>query len=859
MGSFIEIQGARENNLKNLSLKIPKNKLVVLTGISGSGKSTLAFDTLQKECMRQYMASMGMVTDFLSKPRVDSIKGLSPSISIDQHLTNRNPRSTVGTVTEIFTYLRLLYAKLGERPCPKCGAWIRPVFDSDSSGIADLWENDGENTEPGSLEDETEASGRQAVCQECGMALPELIMADFSFNKPNGACPACTGLGVVSKPNVSAILDESKSLREGGVLSWDNSIRDFYINAMAAAGKYYGFTFDPDQPVGRFDAVQRDYLLYGVNSNEFKAHFPGKQPPTNAMNGRFEGIITAMLRKYSDHEIDEAAREKMEKYFIRHTCPECNGARLKPESRAVRVCGETITGISEKSLDDLDKWMKTLPRTISGSGLTILQPVLDDLAERIRHLLDVGLGYLSMERPAVSLSGGEAQRLRLASLLGSGLTGVLYVLDEPTTGLHPRDTDRLILVLKQLRDLGNTVLVIEHDTEMMKAADHIIDIGPGAGRDGGTLVAAGTPSEVAGCGQSITGRYLSGAETIPLPDARRKPDGRKLIIEGAAEHNLKNLNAEIPLGLLVSLTGVSGSGKSTLLFDIVGRAAAQKFYGAGDIPGRHERIRGWEWIDKVITIDQAPIGRIPRSNAATYTDTFTAIRNVYAELPAARERKLQPRHFSFNVPGGRCEKCQGAGVLSIKMHFLPEVQVVCPACRGARFKRGVIEVKYGGRSISDVLNMSIEEAAGLFQEIRPVADKLHLLNEVGLGYLKLGQPATTLSGGEAQRIKLAKELSRKSKGHTLYLLDEPTVGLHPADVKKLILVLRRLVEAGNTVVVIEHNLDVIRSSDWIIDFGPEGGTEGGKIIAEGSPEQIALEEASQTGAYLRRLAGIPGL
>ncbi len=856
MESFIEIRGARENNLKGLSLKIPKNKLVVLTGVSGSGKSTLAFDTLQKECQRQYMASLGMVTDFLTRPKVESITGLSPSISIDQYLTNRNPRSTVGTVTEVFTYLRLLYARLGERPCPKCGATIRPSFENGSDTSADLWDSEEELPAGNDQEESDGANGHGIACPSCGHLLEELIMADFSFNKPNGACPACTGLGVISKPDVTAILDETKSLRDGAVLSWEKSLIDFYCNAMTAAAKYYGFAFDPGQIVQTFGQVQRDYLLYGVNSEEFKRHYPGIQPPSNAFKGKFEGIITAMTRKYADHEIDEAAREKLEKFFIRHTCPECEGTRLKPESRQVKVAGETITELSRKSLQELKEWLQRLPSCTSEAGLIILQPVLDDLSGRIQRLLDVGLGYLSMERPATSLSGGEAQRLRLASLLGSGLTGVLYVLDEPTIGLHPRDTERLIAVLKKLRDLGNTVLVIEHDTELMKEADYLIDIGPGAGRDGGTLVAAGTPADVSACDHSLTGRFLSGKEEIRIPSTRRKPTGPALVIEGAKEHNLKDVTVKIPLGLLVSMTGVSGSGKSTLLFDILDKAAAQKYNHAGEVPGRYDRITGWEYIDKVITIDQAPIGRIPRSNAATYTDTFTAIRNLYAQLPEAKKLKLSARHFSFNVPGGRCEKCQGAGVLSIKMHFLPEVQVVCPACKGARFRREILTVKYNGYNISDVLNMSIEDATTLFIADAAVGDKLKVLKEVGLGYLKLGQPATTLSGGEAQRIKLAKELSRKSKGHTLYLLDEPTTGLHPADIKKLVQVLQRLVDADNTVVTIEHSPDVIKTSDWVIDFGPEGGLEGGEIIACGTPEQVAAVDRSHTGKYLAKLFAI---
>jgi len=857
--SYIEIYGARENNLKNLSLRIPKNKLVVLTGISGSGKSTLAFDTLQKECQRQYMASLGLVTDFLSRPKVDSIQGLSPSISVDQHLTNRNPRSTVGTVSEVFTYLRLLYAKLGERPCPNCGHKILPDFQSETFDSCEFWDSNDGPQAAGSPAETTENGNKIVACPKCGTVMPQLIMADFSFNKPNGACPACMGLGIVSKPDTAMIIDPDKSISGGAVLSWENSLVGYYAQTFTAAGKYYGFHFNPEMPVREFAPALFDYLLYGVNSSIFKKHYPDMPPPSNNMHGRFEGVITALMRKYADHEINDNAREKLEKYFVRHTCPECDGTRLKAESRFVTVAGETITNLSRKSLDELSAWMLKLPKYAKAEGLSILRPVLDDLTDRIKRIIDVGLGYLCMERAASSLSGGEAQRLRLASLLGSGLTGVLYVLDEPTTGLHPRDTDRLILVLKHLRDMGNTVLVIEHDTEMMKAADYIIDIGPGAGREGGTLVFAGTADEAAACSYSITGQYLSGAEKIPAPSKRRQQSSRLLTVEGAKQHNLKNLSVSIPLGLFVVLTGVSGSGKSTLLFDILGKAASQRYYGTKDIPGVHDRIQGFEHIAKVITINQTPIGRIPRSNAATYTDTYTAVRNVYAGLPESKKFGLQPRHFSFNAPGGRCEKCQGAGVLSIKMHFLPEVQVVCPVCKGARFKKEVLGVKYNGRSISDVLNMTIHEASELFGSVSAVADRLELLNEVGLGYLKLGQPATTLSGGEAQRIKLSKELARKSKGHVLYLLDEPTTGLHPHDVKKLLSVLQRLVEAGNTVVVIEHNPDVIKMADWVIDFGPEGGSGGGLIMAAGTPELIAGTADSYTGMYLAKIAGLKSL
>lgn len=870
MNDFIGIRGARENNLKNLSLDIPKNKLVVMTGLSGSGKSTLAFDTLQRECQRQYMESMGMVTDFLSKPKVDSITGLSPSISVDQRLGNRNPRSTVGTVTEVFTYIRLLFAKLGERPCPECGRIIKPSFEGAAAGAENLWDGDeaggtvfaAEEIEeaspaacPAASSSESPAPGaaRSCKCPWCGTPLEELTMASFSFNKPEGACPACTGLGVVSKPDVSALLVNDRSILDGGVVSWDNALAKFYANALAAAGKYYGFEFDPDMPVGSFGEIQRDLLLYGVDSVQFKRHYPDKKPPSNAYGGRFEGVVTGMLRRYAEHERDDNSREKIERFLLRSTCPECGGMRLRKESREVVVAGRTIIGLSKMSLEELLHWIKGLNTGLGPDALIILQPILDDLSGRLGRLLDVGLDYLSMERPATSLSGGEAQRLRLAALLGSGLTGVLYVLDKPTTGLHPRDTGRLIKVLRQLRDLGNTVLVIEHDMDMIRAADYIIDIGPGARREGGCLVAAGSPGEIGGRQDSLTGLYLSGAISVGLPGGRRKHGGKNLTIIGAQEHNLKNITVCIPLGMLVAVTGVSGSGKSTLLFDILDRAARKRFFGAGDQPGRHGGISGWEHVDRVITVDQTPIGRIPRSNAATYTDAFTAIRNVFAALPGALEGRLKARHFSFNVPGGRCEKCQGAGVLTVKMHFLPEVQVRCPVCRGLRFKPEVLAVRYRGFSISDVLNMSVGEALSLFGDVAAVSGRLSVMEEVGLGYLRLGQPATTLSGGEAQRIKLAKELSKKGKGHVLYLLDEPTTGLHLHDVGRLLAVLQRLVDAGNTVVVIEHQMDVIKASDWIIDFGPEGGDRGGEIVAEGAPPQVARAERSATGKYLAGL------
>jgi len=861
MNEFIRIRGAKENNLKNIDLDIPKSMLVVLTGLSGSGKSSLAFDTLQKECQRQYMESMGMVTDFISKPKVDMITGLSPSISVDQHLANRSPRSTVGTVTEVFTYLRILFAKLGQRNCPKCGCVIQRAFELEGDNSMELWDGDIEST--GMIQDNEETGsetqgkvdeqGTFFPCPQCKTPIPELTMSHFSFNKPEGACPACTGLGVVNKANTDLLVDWDKSIADGGITGWDIHYIKHYSNTLLAAGRHYGFQFDTGTPVRELGQVQKDLLIYGINSPEFQRHFPGINPPGTASKGRFEGVATNVLRRYAERAQDTGYREKMEKVIIQHTCHECKGTRLREESRKVTIQGRTITELSQIALYDLLQWIEGLPEMVSPEGQNIVKPIFDDLKERVKRLVDVGVGYLTMDRSAPSLSGGEAQRLRLASLLGSGLTGVLYVLDEPTTGLHPRDTEKLIKVLKKLRDLGNTVLVIEHDTEMMKSADYIIDMGPGAGRNGGQIVAAGTPADVACCTKSATGRYLAGIDEFEIPDERKKCGGSYLEIKGAREHNLKNVNARIPLGVFTAVTGVSGSGKSTLMFDILDRAARQRFYGAGEAPGEHDEIVGWEFIDRVITIDQTPIGRSTRSNAATYTDVFSYIRNMFSELPDARKAGLQARHFSFNVPGGRCDKCEGAGVLTIKMHFLPEVQVRCPVCHGRRFKRNVLDIKYKGSSISDILNMTIQEALPVFEDVSAVYDRLSFLAEVGLGYLQLGQPATTLSGGEAQRVKLAKELGRRGRGHTLYLLDEPTTGLHPCDVLKLTSLMRRLVDTGNTVIVIEHNPNVISMVDWVIDFGPEGGDEGGTIVAQGTPEEIAAKDTSYTGKYIKHL------
>ena len=839
MNPSIKIRNARLHNLKNITLEIPKNKLVVLTGLSGSGKSTLAFDILHKEGQRQYMESLGMVTWGLSKPPVNSITGLSPSISVDQHLMNHSPRSTVGTATEVFTYLRILYARLGHRACPNCGLDV-PPFSGETS--AEDWLDKS---------DETPAETRP--CPHCGTALPEMTMATFSFNKPAGACPTCTGLGELRQVNVSRLVDENKSIPQKAVDGWIDFHITHYSQILKNAGEYYGFSFDPEKIIKDYSPLEKDLLLYGTDSEQFQRHFPGVKPPTVNAQGRFEGVVSNLQRRLNEHISNPAYLKKMAALFSSQPCPDCEGTRLRPESRAVTVAGDSIVTVSQMPLNELDSWLKKLPSQLSTQEMLLARSILDDLNERVNRLLEVGVGYLTLERSSPTLSAGEAQRLRLAALLGSGLTGVLYVLDEPTIGLHARDTRHLINIMRRLSDLGNTVLVVEHDLELIKAADYLVDLGPGGGKHGGQVMAAGTPQDVAASPGSITGAYIAGTASVPLPEQRRKADYKKLTIQGARQFNLKNLTVDIPLGLLVAVTGVSGSGKSSLVFDILDRAAHQRLNGAVDIPGEHDAISGWEFIDKVITIDQSHIGRMPRSNAATYSDTFTAIRQAFASTGDAKRSKVPARAFSFNVPGGRCEHCEGAGTLAVRMHFLPDVEVRCPVCHGRRFKKSILEIKYKGYDIAQVLDMTVEEALNLFKEVPAAVSRLQVMVDVGLGYLQLGQPATTLSGGEAQRVKLAKELGRRSKGHTLYLLDEPTTGLHPADTAQLLLVLQRLVDADNSVIVIEHNLDVVKAADWVIDLGPEGGQAGGQVIAQGTPEDVALVAGSYTGQFLKAL------
>ncbi len=845
MTAYITVRGARLHNLKNVTLSLPKDQLVVLTGLSGSGKSTFGFDILNLEGKRQYLEALGLVPFGLAKPPVEAITGLSPSISVDQHLTNTSPRSTVGTSTDIYTYLRVLFARLGHRPCPACGHDVPPLFDPANAEWAVVQDADGDVAAP----DET------FPCPHCGAPVPEIRMAHFSFNKPEGACPTCTGLGVVHQADVLRLVDERKSIAEGAVAGWESFQISYNSSILQAAAAHYGFTFDVAGPIKDYTPAQRDLLFYGVESPRFRRHYPDVAPPATVRQGRFEGIATSLLRRYAEHVSEHAGeagyRDKLEDYLVIQTCPDCEGTRLRPESRVVTVDGQSILALSRLPLETLGAWVADLPAALSPDGQRVAEPVLVNLRDGIARLVEVGAGYLTLERSSPTLSAGEAQRLRLASLLGSGLSGVLYVFDEPTIGLHQRDTHRLIGVLRRLRDLGNTVVVIEHDLDMIAAADFVVDFGPGAGTHGGQVVAAGTPAEVMRQPESRTGAYLAGRASLPIPERRRPVGDDALTIRGARAHNLRNLTVRLPLGVLVAVSGVSGSGKSTLVFDILDRALRQRLYGASDNPGEHDAIDGAEAIEKLITIDQEHIGRIPRSNAATYSDVFTPIRAAFAATPEARRRGFTARHFSFNVPGGRCERCEGMGVLTVPMQLLPDMEVRCPACSGRRFTRETLAVRYRDADISQVLDLTVDDALALFEDVPAARSRLQVLADVGLGYLQLGQPATTLSGGEAQRVKLAKELGRRASGGTLYLLDEPTTGLHLADVAQLLEVLQRLVDAGNTVLVVEHHLDVIKSADWVIDLGPEGGAAGGRVVAEGTPEQIAQVPRSFTGQCLR--------
>ncbi|MDN5326636.1 MAG: excinuclease subunit [Moorella sp. (in: firmicutes)] len=941
----IVIKGARAHNLKNIDVTIPRDQLVVITGLSGSGKSSLAFDTIYAEGQRRYVESLSSYArQFLGqmdKPDVDVIEGLSPAISIDQKTASHNPRSTVGTVTEIYDYLRLLFAHIGRAHCPRCGRPITPQTVSqmvdrlltypegtrlqvmapivrgrkgeyrnvleeirrqgyvrvrvdgeirETSDNISLAKNKKHTIEvivdrlqvrPGvasrlaeSLETALKLAdgvvlidivgqeelllSEKFACVECGVSLPEVTPRLFSFNNPYGACPACTGLGVTMKVDPGLVIpDKSLTLREGAIAPWSRG-NNGYQQMLECLADHYGFSLDV--PVRELKPEHLQVILYGSGEERIKFRYTNRFGDRRAYEAPFEGVIPNLERRYQETQ-SEWSRAEIENYMSQQPCPACRGARLKPEALAVKVGGLNICELAALDVRAAAEFLRNL--NLSEREKVISRQILKEILARLQFLLDVGLDYLTLDRTASTLSGGEAQRIRLATQIGSQLMGVLYILDEPSIGLHQRDNERLIATLKHLRDLGNTVIVVEHDEDTMRAADYIIDIGPGAGEHGGRVVAAGTVPEVMANPNSLTGQYLSGRRRIPVPAERRRPGDKWLTIKGAREHNLKNIDVSFPLGLFIGVTGVSGSGKSTLVNEILYRALAQSLNGARTNPGAFAGLTGTEHLDKVIEVDQSPIGRTPRSNPATYTGVFDDIRALFAATPEARARGYKPGRFSFNVKGGRCEACGGDGIIKIEMHFLPDVYVPCEVCQGKRYNRETLAVKYKGKSIADVLAMTVDEAAEFFAPIPRLHRRLATLQDVGLGYITLGQPATTLSGGEAQRVKLATELARRSTGRTMYILDEPTTGLHMADIERLLNVLQRLVDAGNTVVVIEHNLDVVKSVDYIIDLGPEGGEGGGRVVATGTPEEVCRVAASYTGRFLapvlERDRGLPAL
>ena len=936
---YIRIRGANEHNLKNISVDIPRDKFVVLTGLSGSGKSSLAFDTIYAEGQRRYMESLSSYArQFLGqmeKPDVESIEGLSPAISIDQKSTNRNPRSTVGTVTEIYDYFRLLYARIGIPHCPKCGREIRKQsIDQMVDQILELPERtkiqllapvvrgrkgrhekvleqakrsgfvrvriDGnlyELTEEIALDknikhnieivvdrlmvkagiekrltDSIEMAmqlsdglmivdipdgepmnfSQSFACPDCGISIEEVEPRSFSFNNPFGACPECSGLGYKMEFDEDLMIpDKSLSINQGAiaVCGWQSCTTKGSFSRAILEALAETYDFDLDVPFQDYPKTVHDILLHGTGGREVKVHYRG-QRGEGIYDVAFEGLIRNVERRYRETGSDTTKAEY--ETFMRITpCKVCGGRRLKQSSLAVTVCDKNIYEITSMSVGNLKKFLEHIEDRLTPTQVAIGGMILKEIRARVGFLVDVGLDYLSLARGTATLSGGEAQRIRLATQIGSGLVGVAYILDEPSIGLHQRDNDKLLRTLIHLRDLGNSVLVVEHDEDTMRAADYIVDIGPRAGEHGGEVVAVGKAGDIMACEKSITGAYLSGRIKIPVPSSRRKPNGF-LTVRGAAENNLKDIDVEIPLGVFTCVTGVSGSGKSSLVNEILYKALAKKLNRSRTIPGKHKTIEGVEKLDKVIAIDQSPIGRTPRSNPATYTGVFDMIRDLFASTADAKARGYQKGRFSFNVKGGRCEACGGDGILKIEMHFLPDVYVPCEVCGGKRYNRETLEVKYKGKSIYDVLDMTVEEALRFFENVPSIRRKIETLNDVGLSYIKLGQPSTTLSGGEAQRIKLATELSRRDTGKTIYILDEPTTGLHFADVHKLVEILQRLCENGNTVIVIEHNLDVIKTADYLIDMGPEGGDGGGTVIARGTPEEVAENPISYTGQYVKR-------
>ncbi len=934
----IFIKGAREHNLKDIDIEIPREKFVVITGLSGSGKSSLAFDTIYAEGQRRYIESLSsyarMFLGQMEKPDVDYIDGLSPAISIDQKTTSRNPRSTVGTVTEIYDYLRLLYSRIGVPHCPVCGKVIeQQTVDQMADNVMSLPEGtriqlmapvvrgrkgeyhkliedarkngyvrirvDGEvldiNDEivldknkkhtieivvdrlivrpdifkrlADSIETALHLSGgillvdviggkellysQNFACSDCGISIEDLAPRMFSFNNPYGACPTCGGLGSLLKMDPDLVIpDRSKSLEEGAIKAggWNYDNSDSYARLyLDALAKHYGFKLST--PVNKLAQRIVDIILYGTGNEKIKVAY-NKEYGSGTFSSAFEGVITTMERRYKETSSD-GMKQYYEEFMSHNLCPDCKGARLKRESLAVTIGGLNINELTKMPVDELKDFFSKLE--LSDRDKLIAQQILKEIKARIGFLVDVGLNYLTLSRAAGTLSGGEAQRIRLATQIGSGLMGVLYILDEPSIGLHQRDNGMLLKTLAKLRDMGNTLVVVEHDEDTMYAADHIIDMGPGPGIHGGYVIAQGTIDDIKNCDNSQTGQYLSGKKSIPIPEVRRKPNGKWVKIRGARENNLKNIDVDIPLGVFTAVTGVSGSGKSSLVNEILYKKLAAELNNARTKSGEHDVIEGIDHLDKVINIDQSPIGRTPRSNPATYTGMFDLIREVFAETTEAKMRGYKSGRFSFNIKGGRCEACTGDGIVKIEMHFLPDVYVPCEVCKGKRYNRETLEVKYKGKNIYDVLDMTVEDALEYFKNMPRIKKKVETLYDVGLGYIKIGQPSTTLSGGEAQRIKLATELSRKATGRTLYILDEPTTGLHIADVHKLVDILHKLVDAGNSVVVIEHNLDVIKTADYIIDLGPEGGGKGGNVVAKGTPEAVAAVEQSYTGQFLKNM------
>lgn len=934
MDKYIRIRGARQHNLKNINLDIPRDKMVVITGLSGSGKSSLAFDTIYAEGQRRYMESLSSYArQFLGqmdKPDVDYIEGLSPAISIDQKTTSRNPRSTVGTVTEIYDYLRLLFARVGHPHCPKCGKPVnQQSLDQMLDQLLDLPERtkllimaqavrgkkgehkkllehirkegytrlriDGEIRDAGEeiqleknkkhtievvidrliirpeirprmaesmevalkmgqgvayvqiVDGEQLMFSQNFACEDCGISLPEITPRMFSFNSPFGACPVCSGLGSQMEMDLELVLpDNTKSLAEGAIAPMSTNVKGYYMRQMDALVKKYGCTLDT--PWQEMPAKLQQKLLYGTGEEILEFGYENMFGQYKIHRIPFEGVMKILNRRYRESESD-TMREEYENYMSVNLCPECHGARLKPEVLAVTIGGKNIQQVTDMPVAQCQEFFQQVEFT--DRELTIGRQVLKEINARLGFLAKVGLEYLTLSRAAGTLSGGEAQRIRLATQIGSGLVGVLYILDEPSIGLHQRDNNKLLEALKNLRNMGNTLLVVEHDEDTMRVADHIVDIGPGAGSQGGYVVAQGTAEEIMAVSESVTGQYLSHKKFIPVPEKRRQGNGNFLEILGAEENNLKNVHLKLPLGVFTVITGVSGSGKSTLINEILYKAVASKLYRIKGRPGKFKKLLGMENVDKVIDIDQSPIGRTPRSNPATYTGVFDLIRTLFSQCSEAKMRGYKPGRFSFNIKGGRCETCKGDGIIKIEMHFLSDVYVPCEVCGGARYNQETLEVKYKGKSIADVLNMTIEEAVEFFKNVPRIANKLQVLQDVGLGYVELGQSATTLSGGEAQRVKLATELSRRSTGKTLYILDEPTTGLHTADIHRLLEILQRLVDGGDSVVVIEHNLDVIKSADYIVDLGPEGGDKGGTIVAQGTPEEIVKVKASYTGKFLK--------